>query len=472
MKLSIGLEICEQYFKLAMAKPQGTQLKLSDCVAEPILSSNDAQITTKIVDIFQKWKIKPKSANLCLARNLVAVRNLHLPSQDKTEIMQMIDLNVARIVPYKKDEIVFGHRFLGLDEMGYTKVILAIAHTNVIRRQAQILEQTGLFVDKISLSSHGVWEWVVNNHRSEINQSDLYLLLDIDSSFTDFIIFSQTNLLFTRSINMGANSIRESEGGIGVTKLLGEIKQSLIMFYNEEMNKKPVAVFLTGAGMKEELTKTIEVELGMPVRIAANPFSGELIKTKEINIPQDVSLTGVSEVTLRDGENRIYFVLPEIQIRKSLREKTRDLVMMGSLLIYLFTILCAISMGSIYNKQTYLDSLKKEHNIVEGDVKGLLAKLNSVEFVRVYLTKRRLPLFVFSELQKLTPDQISISSVSIRDENTISVRGQATQLSDVFKFVKTIEKIEYFKNVETKSTRTKRIKERKLTEFELSFIAG
>ena len=146
--------------------------------------------------------------------------------------------------------------------------------------------------------------------------------------------------------------------------------------------------------------------------------------------------------------------------------------MMGSLLIYLFTILCAISMGSIYNKQTYLDSLKKEHNIVEGDVKGLLAKLNSVEFVRVYLTKRRLPLFVFSELQKLTPDQISISAVSIKDENTISVRGQATQLSDVFKFVKTIEKIEYFKNVETKSTRTKRIKERKLTEFELSFIAG
>src|SRR3989338_10760134 len=126
MRNNIGVEINEEYLKIAIAKSQPPHPKITDCIIEPISSLSDEQITKKITDILRTNRIKVKYSVLSLGRNLVTVRNLHLPSHDKKEIAQMIDLNVARIVPYRKDDIVFGYKSLGSDEMGYAKIILAI----------------------------------------------------------------------------------------------------------------------------------------------------------------------------------------------------------------------------------------------------------------------------------------------------------------------------------------------------------
>jgi len=469
MRANIGIEICEQHIKMTVATLQGAHLKLSDVVVEPTLSLTDDQITGKFSDALKATKARPGSVALSLPRNLITVRNLHLPSQDKKEIAQMIDLNVARIVPYKREEITFGSRFLGTDEMGYTKVILAIVNSNVIRRHSKILEKAGLLIDGISLSSYGIWEWVISNHRSEISQADLYLLLDIDYTYADFIIFSYNNLLFTRSINMGVNSIREA-GDIGITKLLGEVKQSLITFYNEEINKKPIAVFLSGAAIKSELSSVIETELGMPIKIVANPYPPETIKAKGRTITPDVSLTGVSAIALRDTEHRIHFILPEIQIRKALREQVRGLIILGSLFIYFFTLVLAIFLGRISNLQNYLNRLTEDSGVIEKDMSDLLTKLNKIDVIKTYLGLRRIPLVVFSELQKDMPGEITVTGISIDDQDRVTVRGQSVQLSDVFKFVNTLEKVKHFKEIQTKSTRKKKVKEKDMTEFEITFL--
>ena len=207
MKLSLGIEINEEYLKLVAVKPLKLQPpKIFDCIVERISSFSDEQITNRIVEILHTWKIKPNRIALCLPRNFVTVRNLHLPSQDRQEIMQMINLHIGRVVPYKKEEIVFGYQSLGRDEMGYSKELVAIVHIDIIRRQSRILEKAGLFIDNICLSSFGTWQWVIKNYQNEMNQNDLYLILDIDSIFTDFIIFSRTNLLFTRNIPIKINT--------------------------------------------------------------------------------------------------------------------------------------------------------------------------------------------------------------------------------------------------------------------------
>lgn len=471
MRTSIGVEINEQYLKIAIAKSQGPHPKITDCIVESVSSLTDDQITKKISDILRANRIKPKYSVLSLGRNLVTVRNLHLPSHDKKEIVQMIDLNVARIVPYRKDEIVFGYKSLGSDDMGYAKIILAIVHSNIIRRQALILERAGILIDKIALSSGGIWEWVVGTCRGEINQSDLYLLLDVETNYVDFIVFSHNAMLFSRSINIGAKSIHE-DGLLGVTKLLGEVKQSLIMFYNEEINKKPVAVFVSGATIKTELSRLIETDLDIPLKVVNPPFTQEIAKARKREFPPDVSLTGVSALALRDSETRLNFVLPEIQIRKSLREKTREIIVVGSLVIYLFMVACASFLGKIYAQQAYLAKLDHDYGNVEKEMKGLLNQLDKVSFSKAYLESRRIPLYIFVQLQKNIPEEIAVNMITMEGDTEISVRGQAMQLSDVFKFVNTIEKIRIFKNVQTKSTRKKKVKEKDLTEFEINFTVG
>jgi Tfp pilus assembly PilM family ATPase len=465
------LEISEHYLKVVIAKSQPPHPKITDCIVEPIASLPDDQITKKIADILRANRIRPNYSVLSLGRNLVTVRNLHLPSHDKKEIVQMIDLNVARIVPYRKDEIVFGYKSLGSDEMGYAKIILAIVHSNIIRRQALILERAGILIDKIALSSAGVWEWIASTCRGDMNQTDLYLLLDVETSYVDFIVFSHNTMLFSRSINIGAKSIHE-DGLLGVTKLLGEVKQSLIMFYNEEVNKKPVAVFLSGATIKTELSRLIETDLDIPLKIVSPPFTPEIARAKKRELPPDVSVTGVSALSLRDLETRLNFILPEIQVRKSLREKTKEIIIVGSLLIYLFMIGCASFLGKIYEQQAYLARLDHDYGSIEKEMKGLLDQLNKVSFAKSYLEDRRLPLFILSQLQKNIPAEIAVNMVIMEVGKEVSVRGQAMQLSDVFKFVNTLEKIKSFKDVQAKSTRKKKVKDKDLTEFEITFSTG
>jgi len=43
------------------------------------------------------------------------------------------------------------------------------------------------------------------------------------------------------------------------------------------------------------------------------------------------------------------------------------------------------------------------------------------------------------------------------------------QLADVFRYVSVIEGSKYFKDVSTKYTRSKKVKEKEITDFEISF---
>jgi hypothetical protein len=471
MKYNCGIEISEHYIKIAAAKFGGANRVSVDFFVEPTGSLTDDQISETISRIFRQNRFKPGNVSLCLSRNLVTVRNLHLPSQDKKEITQMIDLNVVRIVPYKKEEIVFNYLTLGADEMGYTKVILAIVHGNTIRRQSRILEKAGFTFEDIHLSSQCVWGWVAGHHRADIGQSELYLLLDIDSKFTDFIVFSQSSLLFSRSINMGAEGLRE-EGQAGSTKLLGEVKQSLVMFYNEETNKKPAAVFLSGARTGPEFRRFIEMELGIPVKPAAEPPLPKVSALQKAEFFRDVSLTPLAELVSGSSVRQITFVLPELQIKKSLKEKTRELFTVGVVLTYLLSLACVLFFGRIYSQQGYINRLNRGYAELRKDLGDLPEQLSKVEFIKEYLDIRRLPLFVISQLQEITPDGISLSGFLIDEQGKITIRGQALELSNVFSFINTLEKEKNFRDIQTKYTRKKKIKDRDVTDFELSFMVG
>lgn len=467
MTFPIGIEISKQYMKLAAPRFRGKDTGRLNCIVEPITSLSDEQIAPRIARILRDERLKAKSAVICLPRDFITVRNLHLPSRDTREIAQMIDLHIGRIVPYKKEEIIFSHQFLGGDEMGYARVLLAIVQIESLRRQVKILEKAGFFIDDINLSSYGVWRWVIKNCQAEINPKDLYIILDIDSLFTDFIIFSQQGFLFTRSINIGVSGIQDTEQAV-LIKLIGELKQSLVIFYNEEINKKPVKIFLGGARTGINLVKALEAEFGIPVKSVSLPYSLET-KTGKRDIPADASLSALAGIMLEKDARSLSFVLPEIQIKKYIRDKARDLIVLGSFSIYIFSLLCAIFLGRIYNQQLYLKRLDQRYSLIEKETGDLIKQSKDMEFVKGYLAGRRLPLFIIYQLQKIVPSEITINFTSIDEEQNIILRGQAVELSDVFEFITNLERANHFDNIQTKYTRKKKIKEKEITDFELGF---
>jgi hypothetical protein len=461
MKPSIALEINEHWLKLVAVNPVNRQPSSLRGLVRSIESFNESQITQTLLESLRELKLKPAPVIISLPRNQVTLRNLHLPSQNTQEINQMVQLNIARIVPYKTEEVVYSYRILGKDDIGYTKIVLAIVHRDAIKKLLNIMDLAGLFIDNIVLSSYGPFQWVSHKYKAEIRPPDLNFIIDLDFNFSDFIVFSGQELLYSHCIAIDSRQLADE---IGIKKLIGEIRQSLVIFHNEEVVKKPYLGFICGAaGNAGTIMRSIEKELEVSVRDACMPLQ------LGVQMPKTVSVTSLSQFVLGENDKNLSFILPEIQIRKAFKEKTREIMILGSLAIYFFMALCGIFCGKLYNQQSYLKMLKEKNKVVLQGMEGAADQSRRIDFIKDFLAKRRLPVFLLSQLYDITPDEIAIKYLNVNKDKKVNLRGEASQLSEVFKFVGILEKTKYFKDVQTRSTRKRKLKDKEMTDFELSF---
>jgi len=469
--INIALEIGEEYLKIALAKAAGPkESRLSDFIVEPVKSLTGDKISRYIADAVGRSKLKSQPVIVSIPRNCATVRNLHLPSKNRKEIGQMIGLHLPRIVPYKKEEAVFDHKPLGIDEMGYSKEILSVVHIDIPKRTLNIIEDAGLSVERIDLSSYGVWRWVVDSQRPEMNDTDIYLLLDVDTMFTDFIIFSRHSLLFTRSIAIGSRELDEKERALALKRFVKELKQSLMLFYNEELNKKPRKVFISGARTAAAIAAPIGEELDIPAVTVPSAYSQGDLKAKGDTLPGDVSLSAVGELASDTSDDRgVSFVLPEIVAKKARKENIKKTIILAALIVYLLVAAAAIFLGRIHKQRSYLDLLTRENLSIEADIGDLPQQAKRIEFVKDFLRSRRVTLVLLYELQGIIPNNVSINSLNMDESNKVTLRGQGELLSDVFGFVTTLKDSGYFKDVATKYTRAKRVRDKEFTDFEVDF---
>lgn len=468
MKPSLSVEISQNYLKMAVVRPQSPS---PEFITEAITGLSDREISDLVSKEMRRMKLKSVETKLSIPRNMATVKNLHLPSKDPKEIEQMINLHIGRLVPFKKEEILFGHQFLGVDNLGYADEMLAIVRQDIARRPHRILESAGVPVDRIILSSYGAWQWTLANCKEPLDKNELYLLLDIDWSFADLIIFNTRNLLFTRSIavEIGESGIQYAESA----KLINEIKQSLIIFYNEALNKKPASIFVSGSEAAQALKGKIEGEFDMSVKYTPAPASKRTLEeTLKRKIPKNISLSAVCEFACEDNPNRILFGLPEIEIRKSFKEKTRELAMLGTLLICLLALTLGFFLGRFYIKQAYFKDLKHQNELVRESVGEILDKAKSIEYAKEILSSRKIPLTSLLALQKLISPKIAVSYIIVEEDGKITIRGQGAQLSDIFEFIASLEKSEYFKGAATKYTRSKKVKDKEITDFEIGMSSA
>jgi hypothetical protein len=69
----------------------------------------------------------------------------------------------------------------------------------------------------------------------------------------------------------------------------------------------------------------------------------------------------------------------------------------------------------------------------------------------------------------VVPEEIRINVISRDKANKYTLRGQAMQLSDALKFISSLGRSSYFSNVVTKYTRARKIADREISDFEITF---
>jgi Tfp pilus assembly PilM family ATPase len=162
-KAAVVVEIGRDWLKIAETGCTGRNVTFSRLHIERI-GEDDASLPDCVKTACRELKLVGKRTLLALPRHMVNVRILKLPSTDPDEVAGMVELQMARQTPYSKNEILTDYRVLGVESEGYTRVLLAIAQHGAVRNHVSVLEEAGLDVEQVCLSSEGVHAWVTAEH--------------------------------------------------------------------------------------------------------------------------------------------------------------------------------------------------------------------------------------------------------------------------------------------------------------------
>ena len=159
----------------------------------------------------------------------------------------MVDLQIARQTPYSRDEIVFDYRLFRSGKEGYTRVMLVIAQTSLVRQKYRFLEESGMSARLVSVTTDG---WLAALESGAISVAPQgggpVAFLDMDSESGDLMVLNNGVPLFSRSMPVGATQLM-AEGDRQGEVCAQEIGRALEIFKNETPAVSVASLVLAGA---------------------------------------------------------------------------------------------------------------------------------------------------------------------------------------------------------------------------------
>ena len=442
------VEIGTEWVKLLQAEPGRRGVSMSRLHIEHF-DSLGQDVSRVIANALKTQKFIRGPVVACLPRHLVNVRILELPSVKPEEVTDMLELQVGKQTPYSKDEISFDYRYAGGQREGYSRLMLVIVQRSVLRERFYILEEAGLKVDRMSVGSEGLLNWYAATAGDGRQEAEV--LLDVDAGFSDFAVVHNGQMVFTRSILIGASHLAEDLDKWR-EKLAHEIRQSIEMCRAENGGVDPVRLLVTGAGAR---IPALAPELGSQVGLAAETVDSTKSAAKwpaspSLEAPEyaGISLTALVGMAMAPEQLEMHLVPDSIKLRQDLVTKTRLITLLGMLVMTLMLTLSFWLISRAYLARERLLLLRgnlRELEPVVQRVAGMLGVVRAVE------ERRRPDLTAVSqlaELHPLVPAGITLDGIEIHvDEGRLVVGGTASTRQDIRDMINALERSALYKDV-------------------------
>src|SRR5262249_30935382 len=143
--------------------------------------------------------------------NAATSKNIEVPSSDPQEIRSIINLQASRHTPYSREEVLIGHINLGHTSAGNTKILLVIAHRNVVKDRLDVLDKCGLVPEKVLFVPEGVGRLYAKGLNLKKDAASLGVI-DVTVNFVNFLIVARGSVVFSRSIPLGIKQLVEADG--------------------------------------------------------------------------------------------------------------------------------------------------------------------------------------------------------------------------------------------------------------------
>ena len=180
-----------------------------------------------------------------------------------------------------------------------------------------------------------------------------------------------------------------------------------------------------------------------------------------------VSLSSLLGFSYQVAKDDIKFIIPELQVKKDMKAKTQQLIILGAALVFILVMLCGIGLVRLIQKHSYSTSLRVKVDELENKAKELDFIIDSLKIVKQYAGSHSSALFFIAELSRLCPDNITITNYSWEWKKGLSFRGYAKQIPDILSYVSALNFSEAFKGAQNRYTRRRKIKDKEVVDFEI-----
>ncbi len=295
-------------------------------------ATREKAMLTALQETLAEKTIKSKSVNVCAPGFHVFSKFVKLPPVDASKVGQIIQYEAQQNVPFPLAEVVWDYQILGSAPSGELEVLLVAVKSDIVEGLFRVVEQSKLKLNLCDASPAALCNAFRYNY-GELE--DCTMLLDIGAK-TSNLLFFEKGKVFSRSINLGANTITQdfaneaklkfdeaekikiAEGFVSLggayeepdnphqaaiskiarqfmTKLHIQVNQTLQFYRGQQGGGAPQRLFLSGGASIMPYTAQFFAEkLNVPVEYF-NPF-------RNLQIDPAVNLEELSRVAHGMGE--------------------------------------------------------------------------------------------------------------------------------------------------------------------------
>ncbi len=168
-------------------------------------TTREATILKAMQDLIAEKGMKAKNVNVCAPGFHVFSKFVKLPPVDANKVTQIIQYEAQQNVPFPLEEVVWDYQILGSTPSGELEVLLVAIKADIVEGLFRITETLGLHQQLADVSPAALCNAFRYNY-GELE--DCTMLLDIGAK-TSNLLFFEKGKVFSRSINLGANSITQ-----------------------------------------------------------------------------------------------------------------------------------------------------------------------------------------------------------------------------------------------------------------------
>ena len=250
----VCINLSSDRLKFARAKCLSNKREITDLVIKDIKGLADSDISKVIKSSLKEVGAKNPNVTCVLSSQLLMTKNIEIPSCSPKELEEIIALQSGRYTPYSKEEIIVDYIDIGVYRQNYTKVLIIIVPQKVIKRYFEILDGAGLEIERISISPEAIGR--IYPYISRVKKGNGPIsIIHVKEDSTDFTVVLKNKVIFIRNFLIGGQHFL-TEREKCKEKFTEEVKRSLESYQNEDIEKTPSQIILTGATEEMEDIKS------------------------------------------------------------------------------------------------------------------------------------------------------------------------------------------------------------------------